>query len=160
MTITPGAAATALALALALAHPWSAAAQSLEGAEVVPAELEAEEAEFDDFERLLYRPEVVIQNARRIGLAPEQRAALIDRIVDTQAAVTRLELGASVDRREIAALLEAEPIDETAALSALDTLLSVETETKRLYLKLLIAIRNTLTPEQRARLDALEIEDD
>ncbi|MEL6280439.1 MAG: periplasmic heavy metal sensor [Pseudomonadota bacterium] len=120
---------------------------------------EEEEDEDDPFAEFLFEPELVLEHSAELGLTDAQRDALIDRVVDIQAEVTRMELKAARDHGELMRLLQEEPMDADAILPLVDNLLTVESETKRKYVRLLIEIRNELTPEQRAQLDAIRHDD-
>lgn len=114
-----------------------------------------EEEHHDLFFQHLYEPEFVLQNAGEIGLTDDQRALLIDRFVETEASVRRLELSVFAAEERLAGLLAEETIDADAVLEGAGRLLEVETETRKLYLGFLIEMHNQLTPEQRATLDAI-----
>jgi Spy/CpxP family protein refolding chaperone len=51
-------------------------------------------------------------------------------------------------------LLQQTPIDEAKVLELADKIMSLERDIKRVHLGLLVRIKNTLTAEQIARLEA------
>jgi Spy/CpxP family protein refolding chaperone len=68
---------------------------------------------------------------------------------------TELQWALSDEVERMAALVKQEQLDEQQILAQLDKVLNAEREIKRAQFSLLIQIRNTLTPEQRARLTEL-----
>jgi Spy/CpxP family protein refolding chaperone len=52
-------------------------------------------------------------------------------------------------------LLTQQPVNEEQALEQLNKILEIENEIKRTHFPLLVRIRNILTAEQRAQLDAI-----
>ncbi len=53
-------------------------------------------------------------------------------------------------------LVKQERIDEQSVLAELDKILDLEREIKRAQISLVVKIKNTLTPEQQARLQELK----
>lgn len=109
----------------------------------------------DPLARHLFPPELVMQHQRAIGLRPEQRAAITQAIQRLQARVVELQWSMQEEQQRLVELLQRPAVDSTAALGQIDRLLGVEREVKRAHLALLIQIKNTLSPQQQERLNAL-----
>lgn len=109
------------------------------------------------FEQMI-PPELALSRAAEIGLTAEQRDAVRGATAGLQARVSRLlpELGR--ERDALAALLRKDAPEEAAVLARFDKLAAVETELKRLRLQMSERTRALLTPEQRTRLQAAQLD--
>ena len=90
-----------------------------------------------------------------IGLAPEQRATITKAIQEFQNKTVDLQWQMQDQTQRLAGMLSKPKVDEATALQQLDQVLNVEREVKRAHIGLLITIKNTLTPEQQAKLAQL-----
>lgn len=130
---------------LALSVPAGARAQ----------QLPAMDAPHEDWlARHLFPPELVMQQQRAIGLKPEQRTAITRAIQEFQGRMVDFQWQMQEETQRLAELIEKPAVDQAAALAQVDKVLAVEREVKRAHLGLLIQIKNTLTPEQQAKLAA------
>ena len=109
----------------------------------------------DPLARVLFPPELVMQHQQDIGLRAEQRAAITKAIQDFQGKVVDLQWRMQEQSQRLASLLEKPAVDQAAALTQVDEVLSVEREVKRAHITLLINIKNTLSAEQQAKLAAM-----
>jgi len=109
----------------------------------------------DPLARVLFPPELVMQHQQDIGLRAEQRAAITKAIQDFQGRVVDLQWRMQDQSQRLASLLEKPAVDQAAALTQVDEVLSVEREVKRAHITLLINIKNTLSAEQQAKLAAM-----
>ena len=109
----------------------------------------------DPLARVLFPPELVMQHQQDIGLRAEQRAAITKAIQDFQGKVVDLQWRMQEQSQRLASLLEKPAVDQAAALTQVDEVLSVEREVKRAHITLLINIKNTLSAEQQAKLAAI-----
>lgn len=114
----------------------------------------------DPLARLLFPPELVMQQQRAIALTPEQRTAVTRAIQEFHGTMVDLQWQVQDESQRLAELLEKPRVERAAALAQVDKVLAVEREVKRAHLGLLIQIKNTLTPEQQAKLAALRAEGD
>jgi hypothetical protein len=116
---------------------------------------ERSEAANDEVRALVYSPEFIFANRRAISLTDRQRDQMV---VDMQGLQRRLisQQEQMQDARDaLIAALRAEPANEARVLAALDTVLNIERDVKRLQLQALVRLRDALTATQRARLNAL-----
>ncbi len=109
----------------------------------------------NDFERILFSPELIMRHHREIGLSAEQRATITEAIQILQSSVVDPEWRVMESSQNLTELLESAPTNEAQALAAIDAVLAAEGEIKRANLSALIRIRNALTEEQRDRLTEL-----
>jgi Spy/CpxP family protein refolding chaperone len=103
-----------------------------------------------------FSPELVMQHQQTIGLTETQKNVFKTEFRKAQTRFTELQWQLSDESEKLVAIVKQEPLDEAAALAQLDKVLNAEREIKRMQLSLVIQIRNTLTPEQRARLTELK----
>jgi hypothetical protein len=157
----------AIALALVIASQSAAYAQSRDGplvlveandSQAAITERERHDAAGDEIRALVYSPEFIMAYRREISLSDQQRDQMV---ADLQALQRRLiaeQDQMSDARAALIQALRAEPANETRVLAALDDVLSIEREVKRLQLQALLRLRDSLTPSQRARLSELRSE--
>ncbi|MBS0385430.1 MAG: periplasmic heavy metal sensor [Proteobacteria bacterium] len=156
---------SAVVAALAFAAAGAATAQQPDRDNVILAEAndtpaqiaerERSEAANDEVRALVYSPEFIFANRRAIGLTDRQRDQMV---LDLQGLQRRLisEQEQMQDAREaLIAALRVEPANEARVLTALDAVLNIERDVKRLQLQALVRLRDSLTPAQRARLNDL-----
>ncbi|MBI2838312.1 MAG: periplasmic heavy metal sensor [Acidobacteria bacterium] len=103
----------------------------------------------------LFPPELVMQHQQAIGLTEEQKTALKSDMQSAQARFTELQWALQEEMERMATVAKAKRIDEQQALAQLDKVLGVEREIKRAQLGLVIRIKNRLTPDQQAQLQAV-----
>ena len=111
--------------------------------------------EKDPFAGALFEAELVMGNQQRIGLTPEQRQEIVAALQRTQSAVVPSQLELSAIGERLLDLLRAPVVDTGAALAEAAEALRLENDIKLEHVRLLIEIKNLLTPEQQARLRAI-----
>lgn len=103
-----------------------------------------------------FPPELVMQHQQAIGLRDEQRELIKTEMQKAQNRLTELQWQLPSEMETMVALLRQGQLDEQKTLAQLDRILNVEREIKRTHFSLLIRIKNVLTPDQRARLQAIK----
>ena len=103
----------------------------------------------------LFPPELVMTHQQHIGLTDAQRKAITGAITALQSKVVELQWAMTNEQEALAELLDRPRVDEAAALARADHLMELERRVKHEHLATLIRIKNTLRPEQQARLRAL-----
>jgi Spy/CpxP family protein refolding chaperone len=103
-----------------------------------------------------FPPELIMQNQKALGLKEDQQTAIRAEMQKTMARFTDLQWQQSAETETMADLVKQERPDEKKILAALDKLLAIEAEIKRLHLGMLIRIKNLLTPDQQAELKKLK----
>jgi Spy/CpxP family protein refolding chaperone len=109
----------------------------------------------DPVGQALFPPELVMKYQQALGITPTQRATITAAIGKTQGQMLNVQWDMQSATQKLADLLNATPVDETAALAQVDRVLGLEREVKRAQLSLVIRIKNALTREQQAKLKAL-----
>lgn len=118
------------------------------GAEAGPAE--------DPFARYLFPPDRVMARAQDIDLDDAQRAALRGEVQKAQPRFLDFQFAMQDEMGKVARLLQEKPVDEAKVLSAIDRVLALERDVKRLQVSLLVRIKNLLTAAQQTKLAELE----
>ena len=111
--------------------------------------------ENDPIGRYLAPPDLVMSQSEALGLTEKQRSAIKGEIQKMQAKFIDAQWDLQENTGKMARLLQQEPVDEAKVLEQADRVMSLEREMKRAQLTLLIRIKNALTPEQIAKLEAL-----
>ena len=109
----------------------------------------------DPLARFLFPPELVMSHQQAIGLSEKQRTAIQQELQRAQGKFTDLQWRMSADAEKLTRLLQTTPVDETQVLEQVDRILGTERDVKRTQLSLLIRIKNTLSPEQQAKLSEI-----
>ncbi len=132
---------------------WLLAAFAVAAPAVAPPAAAQEEE--DPFEDVLFAPELVMQNRQRIGLTADQWSTISAAIREMQREVVDLEWEMLETSQGLIELLEGDRVDEAAAMDLVSRVLTTENEVKELQFRLLIRIKNALTPEQQDQLRRL-----
>ena len=96
--------------------------------------------------------------SERLGLSPEQKAAIEKLYFDNKAAGIDLKARSEKVRLEMKRLMMAPAVDEKAAITAFDAAATAVVDVRRNDLKLMLGIRKTLTAEQWTKLDSMRDE--
>lgn len=103
----------------------------------------------------LFPPELVMAHQQHIGLTDAQRKTITGAITALQSKVVELQWAMTNEQEALVELLDRPIVNEAAALARADHLMELERRVKHEHLATLIRIKNTLKPEQQARLRAL-----
>jgi len=106
----------------------------------------------------LFPPELVMSNQKAIRLTPQQQESIQAALKKAQARFFDLMWRLHAEGETMDLLLGQQPVNEEQALEQMNKILEIENEIKRTHFPLLVRIRNILTPEQRAQLDAIRKE--
>ncbi len=116
-----------------------------------PAQPQADEG----FGRHLFPPELIMQHRRTLNITSEQRTTITTAIQELQSQIVELQWQLQDETEQLESLLQGDRINETAALEQVDRVLGIENLIKRAHLRMLIRIRNVLTPLQLQQLEGL-----
>jgi Spy/CpxP family protein refolding chaperone len=114
----------------------------------IPRAFAEDDKEDDWMQGRLFAPEVVLANRAQLKLTDTQRDLLRKELIGMQAKASEIDFEMLDSALELQALIERHPVDVQAALAVVDTLFAAENRKKRLYLEMLINIKNSLTPAQ------------
>lgn len=142
-------------LVRALAVSVVLASASIAAIPAARAQQQGDLAQVDPIAQRLFAPEFVMAHADDIDLTANQRQRIIEAVSRLQGDMLAIAPRAESARGQVVAALSVEQVDEARVLEALDGVLAVERDIKRLHIATLVRIRNHLTPRQRTRLNEL-----
>lgn len=127
-------------------------------AAVLAAPLHAAEGEKDKDEWLkgrLFGPELVLKHQSKLKLSEKQRDAIGVELKRVQAQAAESDWTLMSEASELQELIDKYPVDTKAVMSGVDKIFAAENRKKRLYVEMLVNIKNVLTAEQVAYLKSV-----
>ncbi|MBV8223242.1 MAG: periplasmic heavy metal sensor [Candidatus Eremiobacteraeota bacterium] len=100
-------------------------------------------------------PEIVMSHQQELNISDQQRDAIVADVQSAQQHFTAVQWQLSAATEKLASIVKAPHVDEANALAQLDDVLHLERDIKRTQLRLMIQVKNELTPDQQAK--ALEL---
>jgi Spy/CpxP family protein refolding chaperone len=129
-----------LCLAAAIAPPLSA----------------AEQPDKDEWLKgRLFGPELVLKHQSKLKLSEKQREAIGVELKRVQAQAAESDWTLMSEASGLQELIDRYPVDAKAVMSSVDRIFAAENRKKRLYVEMLINIKNVLTAEQVAYLKSV-----
>ncbi len=119
---------------------------------LLPTGAAAEEEDEPEFMQRLFAPELILANAKAIGLGKDQQRGIMSELKDAQLRATEAEFSVYEAALALNELSEADEIDEKAMIAAARQVFVAEGQIKEAHLSALIRIRNALTKSQREKL--------
>jgi spore coat protein H len=104
----------------------------------------------------LFPPELVLPQQLAIGLSAEQRSSIEAALQQAQPRLQETERRLREETERLASMVKEDRVDEPRVLAQSDKILDLEKEIRRTHLRLLIAIKNQLSPEQQMKLKGLK----
>ena len=108
----------------------------------------------DVFKGKLFPPKIILQHQDGLELSKEQFTAIKAAVVEVQANVAEHEWDLREAYRNVLEELDKTPIDEARVMDFVDKALIAENNVKKEQVTMLIRLRNLLTDEQIAYLEA------
>ena len=112
----------------------------------------------DVFKGKLFAPNVILENQAELNLSKEQFTKIRAAVVEVQTSVAEHEWDMREAYLKLMAELDTKPISEAAVLEHATAALLAENEVKKRQMAMLVRLKNLLTAEQVARLEAIEAE--
>ena len=112
-------------------------------------------AQEDPIARYLVPPEMIMAHSQELNLQDKQRAAIKAEVQKAQSKFIDAQWDMKEESEKMVRLLQQAPADEARILEQADKVMALEREIKKTQLALLIRIKNVLTAEQLAKLDAI-----
>ena len=103
----------------------------------------------------IFPPDMVMQHQRELGLTDDQKTFMRAEINRTTTRFNELQWQLQDAMEALHETMKANSVNEQLALSQLDKVLDNEREMKRAHMELAIRIKNKLTAEQQAKLQAM-----
>ena len=112
----------------------------------------AQQPPADPFSESLFPPEFVMQHQQAIGLSEEQKNLIKAEVQKAQTRFTEVQWQLQNEVETMTSLVKEPKTDEQQVLTQLDKILGLEREIKRTHFTVVVRIKNSLKPEQQARL--------
>ena len=104
----------------------------------------------------LFPPELIMKNRARLALTGEQDKAIKNAVVATQQEMAGIQWDMQQAYTELQVALDQNPLDEDRVLQLVDDLLLAENSVKKLQMRMLIRMRNSLELEQIEYLKSVQ----
>lgn len=116
----------------------------------------AEQPDKDEWLRgRLFGPEIVLKHQSKLKLSEKQREAIGAELKRVQAQVAESDWTLMSEAAGLQELIDQHPVDAKAVMSGVDRIFTAENRKKRLYVEMLVNIKNVLTAEQVAYLKSV-----
>jgi Spy/CpxP family protein refolding chaperone len=116
----------------------------------------AEPADKDEWLKgRLFGPELVLKHQSRLKLSEKQREAIGVELKRVQAQAAESDWTLMSEAAELQELIDKYPVDAKAVMSGVDKIFAAENRKKRLYVEMLVNIKNILTAEQVSYLKSV-----
>jgi len=112
----------------------------------------------DVFKGKLFPPNVILEHQAELKLSKQQFTAIKKSVVEVQANVAEHEWDVREAYQNIMIELDKAPIDEDTTLEYVHAALLAENQVKKQQMAMLIRLKNLLTDEQLAYLEAIQKE--
>lgn len=110
----------------------------------------------DVFKGKLFAPNVILENQAELKLSKEQFTKIRAAVVEVQTSVAEHEWDMREAYLNLMAELDKKPVSEAAVLEYATAALLAENEVKKRQMAMLVRLKNLLTAEQVAMLEAIE----
>jgi Spy/CpxP family protein refolding chaperone len=100
----------------------------------------------------LFGPELVLKHQSKLKLSDKQRDAIGAELKRVQAQAAESDWTLMSEASGLQELIDQHPVDSKAVMTSVDRIFTAENRKKRLYVEMLVNIKNLLTPEQVAYL--------
>lgn len=103
----------------------------------------------------LFGPELVLKHQSKLKLSEKQRDAIGAELKRVQAQAAESDWTLMSEASGLQELIDQHPVDSKAVMTSVDRIFTAENRKKRLYVEMLVNIKNLLTPEQVAYLKSV-----
>lgn len=110
----------------------------------------------EPFKGKLFPPNVILENQTALDLSKEQFTKIRAAVVEVQSGVAEHEWDMREAYMKLMEELDKSPIDEARVLEHASVALSAENQVKKMQIAMLVRLKNLLTDEQIAMLEAME----
>jgi Spy/CpxP family protein refolding chaperone len=103
----------------------------------------------------LFGPELVLKHQGKLKLTEKQRDAIGAELKRVQAQAAESDWTLMSEASGLQELIDQHPVDSKAVMTSVDRIFTAENRKKRLYVEMLVNIKNLLTDEQVAYLKSV-----
>jgi len=108
----------------------------------------------DPFKGRLFPPNVILEHQQALELSEQQLKDIRSAVIEVQSNIAEHQWDLRDAYQRVMTQLEQSPVDEASVLNDIDQALAAENKVKRMQVAMLIRLRNVLTEEQFAYLQA------
>lgn len=106
----------------------------------------------------LFGPELILKHQSKLKLTDKQRDAIGAELKRVQAQAAESDWQLLTEASQLQELIDQHPVDGKAVLTGVDRIFAAENRKKRLYMEMLVNVKNALTAEQVAYLKSVSAE--
>ena len=103
----------------------------------------------------LFGPELILKHQSKLKLSEQQRDAIGAELKRVQAQAAESDWTLMSEASGLQELIDQHPVDSKAVMTSVDRIFTAENRKKRLYVEMLVNIKNLLTDEQVAYLKSV-----
>lgn len=103
----------------------------------------------------LFGPELILKNQSKLKLSEKQRDMIGAELKRVQAQAAESDWTLMTEASQLQELIDQHPVDGKAVMTGVDRVFEAENRKKRLFMEMLINIKNALTAEQVAYLKSV-----
>lgn len=116
----------------------------------------AEKSDKDEWIRgKLFGPELILKHQKQLKLTEKQRDLIGAELKRVQAQAAESDWQLLTEASQLQELIDQHPVDGKAVLTGVDKVFEAENRKKRLFMEMLVNIKNALTAEQVAYLKSV-----
>ncbi|MGQ0429004.1 MAG: hypothetical protein ACT4UQ_03635 [Gammaproteobacteria bacterium] len=104
----------------------------------------------------LFGPELILQHRKELKLTPKQFDLIGAELRRVQAQAAESDWTLMTEAAQLQDVIDQHPVDAKAVLSGVDRVFEAENRKKRLFMEMLVNIKNALTAEQVAYLKTVD----
>lgn len=104
----------------------------------------------------LFGPELILQHRKELKLTPKQLDLIGTELKRVQAQAAESDWTLMTEAVQLQELIEQYPVDGKAVMAGVGRVFDAENRKKRLFIEMLVNIKNALTPDQVAYLRSVD----
>jgi Spy/CpxP family protein refolding chaperone len=104
----------------------------------------------------LFGPELILQNRKELRLTPKQLELIGAELKRVQAQAAESDWTLMTEASQLQELIDQHPVDGKAVMASVGRVFEAENRKKKLFMEMLVNIKNALTPEQVAYLKSVD----
>lgn len=121
-----------------------------------PAGADGQEGKDEWIKGKLFGPELILQNRKELKLTPKQLELIGAELKRVQAQAADSDWTLMTEASQLQELIDQHPVDGKAVMAGVDRVFAAENRKKRLFMEMLVNVKNALTPEQVAYLQSVD----
>ncbi len=123
---------------------------------VAPAQAEGPGDKDEWLKGKLFGPELILQHRKELKLTAKQLELIGAELKRVQAQAAESDWQLMTEATQLQDLIDQHPVDAKAVMVGVDRVFEAENRKKRLFMEMLVNVKNALTPEQVAYLKSVD----